>query len=384
MVTIKAGSTPDEYNNFNHTYTTDYARWNDPLTRVPVMRQILEIRSASIIKSYKIKGKGAEKLEKILQDMRGSGKESFKMIIQNLYKIAYICGDAYAVLVNENGETIGVGEAPADMIVLASDNVQQEIENGKIVRYAELATTTGVKHTWEPYQIFHLRYHPRGAQCHGIGVIEPLNNLLLEIEQMEQLSVEIYTRMSKSREIVPVNTDDPTKLAVLNAQIRNAGNDWEGIVLLPAGMIDAENIKTIALTPSLKPQELLAKQYETLFQATATSPLSLGQGYAVSGNESDAKMAGHWGSIRDDQEMCEEAFRLQFICQVFPEGDEPEIEFSYENETRDQSFMRNLQALPIYANLLSAVDPTTGQPIIEPDSIFELIKETLDDMGRVD
>ena len=382
MVTLSAGWTPDDYTQFNTTYVTDYGRWNDFLMRNAVMLQIVDMRAASVIKSYSVTGKNKTKLEKLLLRMRGRGKETFQMIMQNLYKVCYICGDSYALLVTEDGDAVKAGEAPADLIILASDNVRQVIKNGRIIRYEEINGET--PHTWQPFQVLHIRYNPRGASTHGMSAIEPQQNNLIEYEQMLQLGSEMYRKTTNPKQIIMVNTDNEAKLQTIRDAIKATGDTWGGILVLPKGLVEPDDIKDITLSPTLKPGEWLNVLKAEMFHSTATSEIILGgSGYSTGTEDALMKTAGYVGSIRDSQEMLEQNFRVQFIAQVFPdEDDDTNVEFSYALEREDEKYNRNLQSIPIFANLLQAINPETGQPLIKPESIFELIEETLDEMGK--
>lgn len=364
-LTLYAGIKQDEWNQHENYYQTDYARWNGFVYRLGVLRQIVDIRASSIIKSYRVTGVNSSKLLKILEDMRGRGHESFKQIMANMYKVAWICGDAYAeILFDED-------DKPYDLVILPSDNIRQVVKKGKIIRYEEIDGSA----KWQPHQIFHWKYKPRGAQTHGIGMVETLNNILIEYEQMIQLGSEMYRKTTNPKQMILVNSDNLQKIQTVRDAVKEAGDTWGGVMVLPKTLIEPDDIKDITLSPTLKPGEWLDKLKAEVFQSTATPELILGTGYSTSEEDAKTRIAGFTGSIRDDQEDGEESLRIQFIAQIFPEN-QPNIEFSYESETRDQSFTRNLQALPIFQNLAQS-------GVVAPENVELLIKDTLKDMGRI-
>ena len=136
MVVLMHGNVPDEWTRHESYYTTEYARWNGYVDRIAVLRQIAEIRAASVFSSWVIKGSHENQATKILDQMSGRGKETFKEIMSNLYKIAYICGDAYAEKIYEGNPEEG---KIINLEILPSDNIRQVIQKGKSIRFDELS-----------------------------------------------------------------------------------------------------------------------------------------------------------------------------------------------------------------------------------------------------
>ena len=362
MVILMAAPQPDEYTQHESYYQTDYGRWNGYVHRIPVLRQIIDIRAASIFSSWLTKGTHARQAKSTLDEFEGRGNETFRLIMENMYKIAYICGDAYAIKIyeDENEEYI------TDLHILPSDNIRQVIQKGKILRYEEI---DGDK-KWEHYQIFHLRYKPRGAMTHGIGMVESLNNILLSYEQMIQIGQEIYERMSRPREWIFANTDNPTKLQTIRTALKEAGETWSGVVVIPKTLIDKQ--ETTQLTVSLKPQEWLDTLSKEIFKATATPELVLGTGYSTSEEDAKTRISGYIQSIRRDQNWMEENVKKQIFMEMWPTSP-PDIEFSFANEAQDESFRRNMEAIPVIE----------ASQVISPENKNALIQERLEEAGLI-
>ena len=337
MVWIEAGNSPDEWYENETYYQTNYGRWNGFVSRIPLLRQIIDIRSASVFSSWVIKGSHDKKATKMLNKMEGRNHETFKEIMANLYRIAYICGDAYAEKIYEENDP---EKNIIDLKVLPSDNVRQCIKKGKIENYTEITTGRNIP----TFRIFHIKYMARGALTHGLGMVEGLNNILVSYEQMLQIGQEIYERMSKPRELILAKTDNKAKLDLIRDAIKDAGDTWSGIAVLPETLIS--DIKDIQLSVSLKPQEWLDTLKTEIFNATATPEIVLGTGYANSEESLAAHMAGFQGSIRYDQEMFEEDIRKQIFEEMWPD-DPPEIEFNFTAEPFDDKYNRILQSIPI-------------------------------------
>lgn len=361
MVWVTSGSVNDDWNLVETHYQTDYGRWNGFVSRIPVLRQIIDIRAAAVMSSWMTKGTHDKQAAKLLNSFSGrNSTETFRSILTSLYKISYICGDAYAEkILNDDDEIV-------DLEILPADNIRQIIERGKIIRYEEVDGRA----TFKPEKLFHLTYMPRGAMTHGIGMIESMNNLLISYEQMLQLGQEIYERMSKPRELILAKTDNDAKLQLIRNAIKDAGDTWSGIAVLPASLIDS--IQDIQLSVSLKPQEWLDTLSKEFYKATATPELILGTGYSTSEEDAKTRIGGFRQSIRFDQKWLEESIKKQIFASMWP-ANPPDIEFSFATESSDEAFVRNLNSLPVIEKMQS----------VAPENKQAMVKERLIEMGMI-
>lgn len=364
MVIVDADYKPDEWQRHETYYRTDYARWNGLVNQTPVLRQVIEIRAASVFSSWTIKGSHKGQAEKILNDMKGrNGFETFKQVMSNMYRIAYICGDSYAEKIYDGDPEDG---RIIDLHILPSDNIRQVIKKGKIIRFEEIDGDA----KWEPHRIFHMRYLPRGAMTHGVGMVEGLANTLISRAQIQQIGDEMYERMSRPIVAILANTADPTKLQQIYQAIEKAGDSWGGKVVMPHTLIN--DIKDIQLSVSLKPQEWIEIKDKEIFKATATPEIVLGTGYSTSEEDAKTRIAGFMGSIRYDQEDCEDAIYRQIFAEIWP-SNPPTIELSYTAESFDAMFNREMDTI-------GKIDSSAS---IAPENKMAIIQEILEETGRV-
>jgi len=363
MVWITSGSEGDNYTQHESYYQTKYNLWNGLVSRNPVLRQIIDIRAASVFSSWRVKGTHENQATTILNGIKGRNNESFKQIMANMYRVAYTCGDAYAEKIYDGDP--GEGKI-VNLEILPADNIRQVIEKGKIKNYEEV--DTGKK--FDKFRIFHIRYNPRGAMTHGIGMIESLNNTLISREQLMVIGQEIYERMSRPRELILAKTDNKDKLDMIRDAIKDAGDTWSGIAVLPHTLI--EDIKDIQLSVSLKPQEYIDFLDKDVFKATATPEIILGTGYSTSEEDAKTRIAGFMGSIRYDQEMFEEDVRQQIFMEMWPTNP-PEIEFSFTQESYDAMYTRVLDTIPIIE----------AAQTIAPQNKEIMVKEKLKEAGMI-
>lgn len=373
MIPITAGSIADAWNPRETYYQTKYAQWNGLVSRNPVLRQIVEIRAASVFSSWTVKGAHEKEATRMLEQLRGRNGETFKQVMANLYKVAYIAGDAYAEIIwDEKGPEEGLIER---IEILPSDNIRQIIEKGEIKRYEEIDGHGVWKPKWTSEEgtlsrIFHIRYNPRGAQPYGLGMVEALNNILISREQLMQVGQDIYERMSQPKQMLLANTSQEDALNMLRNAIKAAGDTWGGVAVVPGRLVD--RVETLTLNPSLKPQEFLDYLDKEIFKATATPEIVLGTGYSTSEEDAKTRIAGFMGSIRYDQEVWEDDVQRQLFNQIWP-SNPPEIEFSFTQEAYDSMYNRVQSSLPVIEALQN----------IAPENKELIIKENLKKMGMI-
>ena len=330
MVLLQARPVADDFRRYESTFTTQYSKWNGFVARNPVLKSIIDIRAASVCSSWKTHGTNAKAMAKSLDAWRGRGDETFKLIIGNLYKIAYVCGDAY-------GEIIYDGDTPVDLHVLPSDNIRQVIKDGKILRFEEL--DGGMK--WQPERLFHITYGKRGAMTHGIGQIQAMQNILVDYEQMLQQGSEIFRLFTKPMQIVYAKTDQQAKLNAIRDQLKDNEDTFSRTIVMPQSLID--KVDTISLSIPLQPGDWLKVLREEIFMSTQTTEQILGVGTVNSEEAAIMQMAGFRGSIRYDQKWLEENIRKQIFEQAYPDGT-PDIKWSFATEGADERFRRSIEA----------------------------------------
>lgn len=373
MITIMSGMVPDAWNPRETYYQTKYSEWNGLVSRNPVLRQIVEIRAASVFSSWTVKGAHEKEATRMLNNIRGRNGETFKQIMANLYKVAYIAGDAYAEIIwDDKGPEEGLIER---LEILPSDNIRQIIEKGEIKEYQEIDGNGVWKPKWSREEgtltrIFHIRYNPRGAQTHGLGMVEALNNILISREQLMQVGQDIYERMSQPKQMLLANTSNGEALQMIRDAIKAAGDTWGGIAVVPGRLVD--RVETLTLNPSLKPQEFLDYLDKEMFKATATPEIVLGTGYSTSEEDAKTRIAGFMGSIRYDQEVWEDDVQRQLFSQIWT-SNSPSIEFSFTQEAYDSMYNRVQSSLPVIESLQN----------IAPENKEIMLKENLKKMGMI-
>lgn len=336
------------------TYTTQFNSMNAHAKKIPLVASIVNIRAGSVTSSYRLKGDNKDKAAEILRNMRGRGNETFKLIMANMYKIAWMCGDSY-------GEKIGKGKQLQDIEILPSDNVEQHYKRGRIKKFVEIDTQTEFK----PSDIFHYTYHRIGAMQHGVGVLTSMHNLLLDYLQAWQDFGELIGNIIKPREVIYTNTDNTTKNTAIADKFKDADKSMRGKIFLPAGLV--QKYEVVVPATGYDPAKRIDEIRGEILLATHTPELILGTGYTTSEEDARDRIAGYRGSIRDDQEEAEEHVSSQILEEIFP-GQAPDFEFSYANEAQDEYYKRMRETITVISGL-ALPDP------VKTDLIGDLLRE---------
>src|SRR3990167_673945 len=141
-----------------YDYTTKYHQWDGMCRQVPIVESILNGVADATVASWLTVGSHEKAAAKMLDAMRGSGKQHFEQLMKSQLIVAMKGGDSYARK-DRTGELI-------DLVPLDSDSVKQKIEEGVIVAY-ELDQESGPARSYKPEEIFHLAYNQEGARPHG-------------------------------------------------------------------------------------------------------------------------------------------------------------------------------------------------------------------------
>jgi len=339
MVTLQAVSAQETFIKDEDTYETQFLKWNGLVNDLSLIGSIVDMRAGSVAASYKVTADQTarvKKINKMFDSMDGRGNESFRLIMANMYKIAYVCGDAYAEKVRDKSGNI------VNLEVLPSDNIRQVIKNGSIIRFEEIDAGTGnLGVSWKPEDILHLAYNKLGAMTHGRSKVESMQNVLISYKQMLQTMTEIWENTVKPREIIYTNTDNAAKNKTIADAFNDSDKTFRGKIFLPAGLVTKYEVKTVV--PGIDPEKSVKAYRTEIYLATQTSEILLGSGYSTSEEDARLRTAGYSASIRTDQEWLEEIVIQQILKEIYPEGT-PKIKFSFATEPEDEKFKRQLDA----------------------------------------
>jgi hypothetical protein len=325
------------------SYKSEYLKWKGYYDKIPILRSTINAVADAVAASWNTYGNNGEVLRPILNNFEGNGKETFKTLMRNAVATGMICGDAYFEIVYN--DDLGV----ENLVMLPSDNIKVIIKNGRIKRYEEITQPTGENAAkWRPEEIFHYVNNQIGASVHGNSDIEPLNDLLIWLKQVQTDYADIMHNYAIPKELLSMDTDDPTEMQKILDKWISMKN--RGYKVMAYNKDDVEP-KAFSVPVDLDPSawhELIIKQ---ILASMRVPDLALGTGTVNSEESARMKYSGFRQLVRMKQQLLEEQLQRQLFPQIFPE-DTPSIEFSFAAEPAEERFNRMMSAI----QTISAID----------------------------
>lgn len=210
------------------------------------------LKSALLMKSIWAVGKGwtaDDATTKLLENIKGWGKDTFDDILFNMDLIKNVNGDSYAqIMRNDNGKLINLKCLdPASMVTVVSPQ-------GIIKGYEQVSKIKGkaVK-KFKVNEIFHLSNNRLADQIHGISDIEGLRDTIIADKENFNDSQKLSHFQAKPFILFRLKTDDPTKIANFVTRLQNARKLGEDLVIPDDD--DIVSAEVIQLNPSSFIQE---------------------------------------------------------------------------------------------------------------------------------
>lgn len=248
MTTLRTGQITD-YSNQGNEFAVDYIdtdgaeqkgtifypnfkKWHGYYRQIPELRAVInKLASWTFGRGILTKdGKPIEEDKKEfekLKRIKGFGKDSARSVLKNCWRIALICGDAFAHKVRDEQRRItNVKPLNAGKIGILVNS------NGILIGY----NVQGTEKVYDPEDIYHLSYERIADEIHGIPFPEALESLILmRNEAIGDLRV-LYHRTIKPIQFFEVETDDQTKLTAVEKTINEAYKKSENVVI-PSGVV---------------------------------------------------------------------------------------------------------------------------------------------------
>ena len=203
-------------------YIPEFAKWNGFYRKVCEFRGVVnKFGSWTFGRGIKADDKNKKKLDRI----RGTGRESARIVLKNAWRIAMICGDSFGQIIRDTqGRITNVKPLnPGKIAIVANSNgiiiaYEQRLDGDKAIRY-------------DVDEILHMSYEREADEIHGIPMPEAIVNLL---ESRSEALIDLrtlYHRTVKPILFYEAETDDTTKLDSLEATINSAFQKSESIVI---------------------------------------------------------------------------------------------------------------------------------------------------------
>jgi len=287
-------------------YQCNWSKWHGYYRQIPELQAVIDAKARwTIGKGFKTD----EKTKKILDKIKGFGKDSFNTILHNAIRTFTICGDSYAEIVRDQaGRLINIKPLNPGSIKIIVD------EWGIIKRYEQVSQIPNSKHNikFMPKEIFHLSWNRIADEIHGISTIEKVENIILmRNEAMTDLKT-VFHRYVKPIQIIPVDTDNTTEISTFKTKYENAYKNTETIII-PKDTVDIKNIKHISLPEfsSLDPLPWIETLKTYFIAAEGVPEVILGNAKGTTEASSKILYLAFQQMIEHNQLYLEEQIKLQ-------------------------------------------------------------------------
>ncbi len=271
-------------------------------------KSIPELKSTIDTKSKWVVGKGIQadkKTKKILDGIKGFGKDTINTLIQNAVKTYYVGGDAFwEIIRNKSGKLINLKPLYPGTIGIVAN------QEGILQGYEQASQIEGKENqTFGVDQIFHLPKNRFADEIHGTGIIGAIENIILARNEAMADIKTVFHRYVKPLWIWQLDTDDETKIKNFKAMADKTVANSENIYI-PKGAAEAERV-SVPQFSTLDPLPWIRDLTDYFYQATNTPDVVVGS--AKQTVEASAKILflGFEQSVRDDQQFIMENFKSQ-------------------------------------------------------------------------
>lgn len=243
-------------------------------------------------KGFKIPGL-AERItnrnKKILENIRGNGKQTFNGIMYNAVRVYTVGGDFFAEIIrNKRGDLKNLKPLnPSTVKVHANKNgIITGYEVFPVMTEPTAGTQKGVVKL-APDEMFHLMYNPLADQIHGQSVSDKLQPLFdMRRESMKDMRV-VFHRYVKPLIISSVDTDDIDEIKAYKEKLDKAMEKGENLVV-PKGVLDSMDRMSVPANSTLDPLPWLSLLQREFVKAEGIPMLV--SGVSSGGTESESKI----------------------------------------------------------------------------------------------
>lgn len=343
MATVYVPSANSEVSRSEWSYHNKYLTWKGFYDKVPLLRGIIDTTADAVTASWRTYGSNDKSAADKLDAFEGNGKESFKLMMNAAAKACIVNGDYFAEIVGEDVE---------DIHPLQPENIAIVVnKNGTLKRYEEITGNS----QWRPEEIFHLAWNRMPGQVHGNSSVAPLNDTLIDLQQMMDTGSKIFRLYSNPYKIVYVSTDLQSTVDSVRDDIRKAQRTPGDALVVDEDTIKKIESQGVPQFSTLNPGDWQKKLVDMIIMSTRVPELALGTGSVNSEESAKMQIDGFRAYVRWFQKFLEENVRRQLFTQMF--GDKvPHIRFSFAAEPQEERFNRLMQSYQIVAQT-PAVNP---------------------------
>jgi len=303
------------------TFQEDWGRWNGYYKQIPELQAVIDKKAIwTIGKGYKT----SEATRKILEKIKGNGKDTFNGIMDNAVKTYTIGGNFYAEIIrNSRGEIKNLKPMNPSSIVIHANG------NGIIKYYEQLVQADKSKNIiFDPKDIFHLQWNRIADEIHGNGTIEKIENIILMRNEAMTDMKTVFHRYVKPLWIFSVDTDNTTEIDAFKVKVDRTVANAENLVV-PKDTVDKIERVSIPQYSTLDPLPWIKLLQNEFIRAEGVPEVILGNG--ESATEATAKILylAFQQMIEYNQMFLEEQIKAQLGLEVefnFPASIQPDLQ----------------------------------------------------------
>lgn len=257
------------------SYQPTWTKWLGFYKSVPDLQSTIDKKAFwTVGNGYKT----SKKNQKILDKIRGNGKETFNSILYNIVRVYTICGDFFGEIVRNNrNQVINIKAINPGSIEIQANN------SGIIKKYIQhINKNTGEKEKFEPEDILHISWNKIADEIHGIGTIEKLTSSeskgIVEMQQeaMQDLKI-VFHRYVKPLLISEIDEDDENEINKYKRKLDLAVKNGENMVI-PKDTATVERV-SIPQYSTLDPLPWLQHLEKLFLKAEGVPAVVLGDGH---------------------------------------------------------------------------------------------------------
>jgi hypothetical protein len=215
-------------------YTPDWTTWHGYYREVGRLQAIID-KVAVWSAGKGIKADNKEN-QKILDNMKGYGKDTSRDLVINQIRTADICGDSFAEIITTDGKEIKEDGSNLSNIKPLNPGTMEIVANdkGMLIGYRQIAfrnTEKIILNNWNNKRIFHLPRMRIADEIHGIGVIERIKDIILKKKEAQNIMQKIVKRNAKPIVIIEADTDDTAKMTALKVKYQSLIENDEAMIV---------------------------------------------------------------------------------------------------------------------------------------------------------
>jgi len=290
------------------TFYPNWSKWFGFYKKVPELQAVVNKKAIWTL------GRGFRadsKTTKLLQGIKGNGKDTFNSIMNNQVVVYTVGGDSFAEIIrNKRGVLRNLKPMNPGSIGIVTN------EKGIITKYLQTIRSGNFtkKIEFNPEDIFHLSWNRLGDEPHGRSTIEKLEDIIeMKNEAMIDMRI-VFHRYVKPLILVRADTDDETEITNLKAKLDNAVEKMENMII-PKDSLEMERM-SIPQYSTLDPLPWIELLQKFFILAEGVPEVILGLGKDTTEASSKILYLAFQQNIEHNQRFLEEQIKAQLKLDV--------------------------------------------------------------------